>query len=148
MKGFQKAMFKAYWFPLALFYGFPCIVLSIANRPIKIIEFLEFFLPFPLVIFLTGYFLAPLFGPRVASNKAWSFIMAFICLFLALFSCILIFTAPDDELADFGVFLATLLATFALFPTLLAGILFIGACENIARGNPKQARTDTQITTK
>lgn len=60
MNKYQKAMFGAYWFPVALFYVFLSMVLIFIAWPVKINEVAQYFLPFLATIFLSGYVLAPL----------------------------------------------------------------------------------------
>ncbi|WP_127559247.1 hypothetical protein [Saccharospirillum alexandrii] len=133
MNKYQKAMFNAYWFPVTLFYVFPNVVLMFLAWPLKVSEVVQYFIPFLVVFFLTGFLLAPFIGPKVVSHKGWSFFMAFICMFTALLAYIFGMSAPNFEHLEFGLIIVLFLAILGIFPTLLGGMFYIGACERVSK---------------
>jgi len=132
MNRYQEAMFKAYWFPVALFYVFPNIILMLVAWPISFIDIAQNFLPFIVALFVSGYILSPIFGPKVTQNKGWSFFMAFVCMLISLLAFIGSMGGLSVENLSFSLGIIWLLALFGVFPALLGGIFFIGACNEIS----------------
>ena len=108
----------------------PNIVLMSLSWPVNLFEIVQYFLPFPVALFLTGFLLAPVIGPKVVNSKGWSFIMSFICMFVALFAYIVGMSAPDFEDFKFGFLIITFMAMLGIFPALMGGLFYIGACEH------------------
>ena len=124
-------MFKAYWFPVTLFYVFPSIVVFSIKLPFNWFEFLKFACPFILAIFIMGYLLAPLIGPKVEKNKVWSLIMALICSLFGLAVFIVSLIAPNFSELHFSLTILVAFFVASIFPVFLGSILFIGACEKL-----------------
>jgi hypothetical protein len=129
MDVYRKAMFRAYLLPVVLFFILPnAVLLSLANS-VTISEVAKNMLPFPIALFITGYLIAPYFGPKVVQTKYLSFLMATVCLFVALAIYLLALSAPDFTGFKLIFTLYTTFAVFGIFPALLGGIFYIGACE-------------------
>lgn len=132
MDKYQKAMFRAYWFPVTLFYLFPNAVFLYVAWPLDVIDAIKYSLPFPAALFLSGFLLAPFFGPKVKANKFWAFLMAFICTFIAVCMYLAGMSAFNFGHIEYGLMLIVILAALGIFPALLGSLLFIGACERVS----------------
>jgi hypothetical protein len=131
MDRYRKAMLRAYWLPVLLFFGIPCGGLLIVADDLSMTETALLILPFPMTVFVSGYLLAPYFGPKVIKNKLHSFFMAEMCLTIAL---VVFFGANGSlslEVLDFSILLIGFFLVLGIFPVIWAGMLFIGACENV-----------------
>lgn len=131
MNQYQKAMFRAYWFPVALFYVIPNAALLFIAWPISILDATRYFLPFPVALFLSGLILSPIFGPKVRNNRIYSFLLAFTCMFVALLIYIISMPAPNYQNYNFVPVISVFLGILGIFPALLGGLLYIGACDHV-----------------
>jgi hypothetical protein len=130
MDVYRKAMFGAYWLPVVLFFVLPnAVLLSLADS-VTITEVAQNMLPFPLALFITGYLISPYFGPKVMQKKSLSFLMATVCLLVALAIYVLALSAPDFTGFKLIFPLYTTFVIFGIFPVLIGGIFYIGACEH------------------
>ncbi len=133
MNKYQEAMFKSYWFPAMVFYVFPNVILMLVAWPISFIEIIRYFLPFLAALFISGYILSPILGPKVKENKGWSFLMAFVCMFIALITCIGLAGGLNTEYLSFNLLLLLMAAVFGIFPAILGGLFYVGACDAISK---------------
>src|SRR5687767_4097271 len=105
MDKYQKAMLRAYWLPLLLFFVLPCSGILFAVENPSLAEVAVFLLPFPITIFVSGYVLAPYFGPKTIKHKYQSFLMAGICLLIALVVFLGANGGISSEPLSFSIFL-------------------------------------------
>ena len=76
-------MYRAYRYPIVIFFVLPNILVLV------LFSYAFFKIVLSSILFMAsmlglGFFLAPVFGPRVDTNKLWSFVLALVCIAVSL----------------------------------------------------------------
>lgn len=139
MNPYRKSMFIAYSYPSAIFIGFPVVVLSLFDLSKGLFAAIYMALLFFLPVYLSGYILAPIFGPKCVLDKSKAFLMVFLSLAsIGVTVSILALSnagswASLEFSISFAFFISLIIFIAGIFPTLLAAFIFIGQCENIQK---------------
>ena len=130
MNQYQLAMFRSYWFPVALFYVVPVVIILVVNGPAPFWDWVASLIPV-FALFGVGLALAPYIGPQIKKSKFVSFVMAYICLVCVYFVSIICFVYPSSMSLKGVLTGAVLVLLFGSLPAILGALFFIGACNRI-----------------
>ena len=143
MNIYQREMLKTYGVIGAIFSLLP-FVIALLIYPSDFVEQLKLFI-LPLVTgILCGYVLSPIFGPRIGSNKSLSFLMAFLCALAASLSYAIALFFPSLETSGTSILKIVLLSAVFMWPAaVIAGVMYIGACQRIQTAPNKLNQSGT-----
>jgi len=133
MNSYRKAMFNAYYPTTALFVGVPLFIFGLVDFPLGMLSAIFFWMLFSIPLFVSGYILAPILGPKCKAKKSNGALMAAISLASAVFvvSSFWVFnvTGGVNLMTALGVSLAIFIA--GIGPAMFSALLFIGQCEKL-----------------
>jgi hypothetical protein len=134
---YRRFMFISYGVVSCIFYILPLTGASIFFDEITISIYIQLSVSFILPLFISGYFLAPVFGP-LATSKIMSFLMSFISLVVATFLFLTYqFVFENGGVSNVGLlemklllFWVVVIVLPGLVPAFFASLFFAGQCEN------------------
>lgn len=101
-------MFRAYSFPVAIFFVLPHLIVGL-SAPLSVLEMSLMLGPFLVVLFGAGYALAPIVGPQVSARKFMAVVMSSACFVLSATAYVFSFMIVDLNNFSLDFAISTLL---------------------------------------
>lgn len=138
LDGYRRSMFVSYGTISCVFFILPVTFSALIFNELTLVVYFQLILSFLIPLFVSGYVLAPVFGPLAASSRLQSFFMNFVSLAftsLLFLICQELFDSSTGKLSFLEIkmlaFWFVVLLFFGAVPAFFSSLFFSGLCEKL-----------------